>query len=72
MMGRTLHTGRIRMVTNRSLVQYLMSGIIKGSDFDDWHKRVLIKIIKGYYVDAYNDISDLIGKTRYIPGVSEF
>lgn len=45
----------------------LMSGLIKASDFDDWHKRVLIKIIYGYYVGAYNDISDLIGKPRYTP-----
>ena len=46
-----------------------MSGLIKGSDFDEWHKRVLIKIINGYYVDAYNEISDLIGKPRYTPVV---
>ena len=50
----------------------LMSGLIEGSDFDYWHKRVLIKIINGYYVDAYNAISDLIGKTRYVPVMSKF
>ena len=53
-------------------IRHLMSGLIKGSDFDDWHKRVLIKIINGYYVGAYNAISDIIGQTRYVPDVSIF
>ena len=53
-------------------VRHLMSGIIEGSDFDDWHKSVLIKIVNGYYVDAYNDISDLIGLPRHITVVSTF
>ena len=53
-------------------VRHLMSGIIEGSDFDDWHKGVLTAIIEGHYVDAYNDISDLIGKPRHITIVPEF
>ena len=46
-------------------MRHLMSGIIEGSDFDDWHKRVLNEIINGNYVPAYNTISDLIGKPKY-------
>lgn len=47
-------------------VRHLMSRIIESSDFDDWHKSVLTEIVNGYYVNAYNDISDLIGQPRYV------
>jgi len=50
-----------------SRIQHLMVGMIDSSDFDSWHKLVLDKIVKGYYVDAYNDIFDIIGKPRYCP-----
>ena len=48
-------------------IQHLMVGMIDSSDFDNWHKLTLDKIVKGYYVDAYNDISDIIEKPRYCP-----
>ena len=51
-------------------IQHLMVGMIDSSDFDDWHKLTLDKIVKGYYVDAYNDISDIIDKPRYCPSSS--
>ena len=46
-------------------IQHLMVEMIDSSDFDDWHKLVLDKIVEGYYVDAYNAISDIIAKPRY-------
>lgn len=46
-------------------IRHLMVGMIDSSDFDEWHKLVLDKIVEGYYVDAYNDISDIIKKPRY-------
>ena len=51
-------------------IQHLMVGMIDSSDFDEWHKLTLDKIVKGYYVDAYNDISDTIEKPRYCPAKS--
>ena len=51
-------------------IQHLMIGMIDSSDFDEWHKLTLDKIVKGYYVDAYNDISDIIEKPRYCPANS--
>ena len=46
-------------------LRHLVLEIIESSDFDEWHKLVLSKIIRGYYASAYDDISDLIGKPRY-------
>ena len=46
-------------------IQHLMVEMIDSSDFDNWHKLVLDKIVEGYYVDAYNAISDIIVKPRY-------
>ena len=46
-------------------IQYFMLEIIDSSDFDDWHKRVLTKIVKGFYYDAYDEISDKLGKLRH-------
>lgn len=46
-------------------IQHIMVEMIDSSDFDDWHKLVLDKIVEGYYVDAYNAISDIIVKPRY-------
>ena len=51
-------------------IQHLMVGMIDSSDFDEWHKLTLDRIVKGYYVDAYNDISDSIDKPRYCPANS--
>ena len=52
-------------------IQHIMLGIIDSSDFDEWHKRVLSKIICGYYASAYDDISDIIGKPRSLDSHSE-
>ena len=38
---------------------------IESSDFEEWHKLVLSKIIRGYYASAYDEIADIIGKPRY-------
>lgn len=38
-------------------VRPLLLGIIDASDFDDWHKSVLSKIITGNYCTAYDNIS---------------
>ena len=38
-------------------VRPLLLGIIDASDFDDWHKSVLSKIITGDYCTAYDNIS---------------
>ena len=46
-------------------LRHLVLEIIESSDFDEWHKLVLSKIIRGYYASAYDDISDLIGEPRY-------
>lgn len=43
----------------------LVLEIIESSDFDEWHKLVLSKIIRGYYASAYDEIADIIGKPRY-------
>ena len=52
-------------------VRPLLLGIIDASDFDDWHKLVLSKIIRGYYASAYDDIADILGKPRYWDSHSE-
>lgn len=52
-------------------LRHLVLEIIESSDFDEWHKLVLSKIIRGYYASAYDDISDLIGKPRYWVSHSE-
>ena len=46
-------------------IKHIMLGIIDSSDFDEWHKGVLSKIINGYYASAYDDISDIIGKPKF-------
>ena len=43
-------------------VRPLLLGIIDASDFDDWHKSVLSKIITGNYCTAYDNISSQLGE----------
>ena len=43
-------------------VRPLLLGIIDASDFDDWHKSVLSKIITGDYCTAYDNISSQLGE----------
>lgn len=52
-------------------LRHLVLEIIESSDFDEWHKLVLSKIIRGYYASAYDDIADIIGKPRYWDSHSE-
>ena len=68
-LGRACGNGCVEPSVGRR-IQHLMVGMIDSSDFDEWHKLTLERIIKGYYVDAYNDISDIIEKPRYCPANS--
>ena len=52
-------------------LRHLVLEIIESSDFDEWHKIVLSKIICGYYASAYDYISDIIGKPRSLDSQSE-
>ena len=70
-LGRACEIGRGEPSLGRR-IQHLMIGIIDSSDFDEWHKLTLDRIVKGYYVDAYSSISDLIGKPRFSLTPSEF